>query len=144
MQQPASEPMKEDLPQPQSLADIAALASEKRDLPLKFAVERYMRPVRFETGRIEVAIISGAPAGITGDLGKKLSEWTGRRWMVSVVQAEGAATLQEQAEAEQAEKLAEVRSHPLVAAALETFPGARIVEVIDRDIKHNTDSNEQD
>lgn len=144
LREPVPDSLQDELPQPQSLADIAALASAKRDLPLKFAVERYLRPVRFETGRIEVAVISGAPSGITGDLGKKLSDWTGRRWMVSVVQAEGAATLQQQAEAEQAEKLAEVRSHPLVAAALETFPGARIVDVIDRDIKQDTDSNEQD
>ncbi len=130
--------------QPDSLAAIAALASDKRDLMLKMAVERYMRPVRFEVGRIEVAMTPGAPAGIAGDLGKKLSDWTGLRWMVSVVQAEGAATLHEQAEAEKARKMDEIRAHPLVAAALETFPGARIVDVVDRNTEQDSDTNEQD
>ncbi|MEH6725853.1 MAG: DNA polymerase III subunit gamma/tau [Hyphomicrobiales bacterium] len=130
--------------QPDSLAAIAALASEKRDLMLKMAVERYMRPVRFEVGRIEVAMTPGAPAGIAGDLGKKLSDWTGLRWMVSVVQAEGAATLHEQAEAEKARKMDEIRAHPLVAAALETFPGARIVDVVDRNTEQDSDTSEQD
>lgn len=130
--------------QPNSLADIAAMASDKRDLMLKMAVERYMRPVRFEAGRIEVAMTPGAPAGIAGDLGKKLSDWTGQRWMVSVVQAEGAATLHEQAEADKAQKMAEIRAHPLVAAALETFPGARIVDVVDRDLKQDSDKQDLD
>lgn len=145
-QEPVADPIPGDASELQinSLAAIAELASEKRDLMLKMAVERYMRPVRFEMGRIEVAITPGAPAGITGDLGKKLSDWTGRRWMVSVVQAEGAATLHEQAEADKAKKMAEIRAHPLVAAALETFPGARIVDVVDRDTKQDSDKSEQD
>ncbi len=129
---------------PKSLADIAALASEKRDVMLKLSVERYMRPVRFEVGRIEVAMMPGAASGIAGELGKKLSDWTGQRWMVSVVQAEGGATLHELAEAEKARKMDEIRAHPLVAAALETFPGARIVDVVDRDTEQNSDKNEQD
>lgn len=145
-----SEPVSDPVPdvafekQPNSLADIAALASEKRDLMLKMAVERYMRPVRFEVGRIEVSMTPGAPAGIAGDLGKKLSDWTGSRWMVSVVQAEGGATLHELIEADKAKKMAEIRAHPLVAAALETFPGARIVDVVNREIKQDSDKNEQD
>lgn len=145
-----SEPVSDPVPdvafekQPNSLAAIAALASEKRDLMLKMAVERYMRPVRFEVGRIEVSMTPGAPAGIAGDLGKKLSDWTGSRWMVSVVQAEGGATLHELTEADKAKKMAEIRAHPLVAAALETFPGARIVDVVNREIKQDSDKNEQD
>lgn len=144
--EPVSDPILNGEPQQQlnSLADIAAMASEKRDLMLKMAVERYMRPVRFEAGRIEVAMTPGAPAGIAGDLGKKLSDWTGQRWMVSVVQAEGAATLHEQAEADKTRKMAEIRSHPLVAAALETFPGARIVDVVDRDLSQDTENKDTD
>lgn len=129
---------------PESLADIAALASKKRDVMLKLSVERYMRPVRFEVGRIEVAMLPGAASGIAGDLGKKLSDWTGQRWMVSVVQAEGGATLHELAEAEKARKMDEIRAHPLVAAALETFPGARIVDVVDRETEQDSDKTEQD
>jgi len=144
--EPVSDPSLNDEPQQQlnSLADIAEMASEKRDLMLKMAVERYMRPVRFEAGRIEVAMTPGAPAGIAGDLGKKLSDWTGQRWMVSVVQAEGAATLHEQAEADKTRKMAEIRAHPLVAAALETFPGARIVDVVDRDLSPDTENKNTD
>lgn len=144
--EPVSDPNLNGEPEQQlnSLADIAEMASEKRDLMLKMAVERYMRPVRFEAGRIEVAMTPGAPAGIAGDLGKKLSDWTGQRWMVSVVQAEGAATLHEQAEADKAQKMTEIRAHPLVAAALETFPGARIVDVVDRDLRQDTENKDTD
>ena len=54
---------------------------------IKSALERDVRLVRFEDGRLEIALEPSAPKTLTGDLSKKLAEWTGRRWMV-VVSAE--------------------------------------------------------
>lgn len=134
--------VEEDQPQLASLGDIAQLASEKRDIPLKIDVERHLRLVRFEPGRIEVAVTGGGSAGIAGDLGKKLTGWTGRRWMVSVVHADGEPTLHEQKQAKANRKMEEVLHHPVVRATLEIFPGAEVVEVVDRDIKNKQDETQ--
>lgn len=134
--------VEEDQPQLASLRDIAQLASEKRDIPLKIDVERHLRLVRFEPGRIEVAVTGSGSAGIAGDLGKKLTEWTGQRWMVSVVHADGEPTLHEQKQAKANRKMEEVMQHPVVRATLEIFPGAKVVDVVDRDIKNKTDETQ--
>jgi DNA polymerase-3 subunit gamma/tau len=64
-------------------------------------------------------------------MGELLTKWTGRRWVVSVSREEGAQTLS-QAAARAAERvLSEAAAHPLVKAALETFPGAAIEAVRD-------------
>jgi DNA polymerase-3 subunit gamma/tau len=112
-----------------SFEELIALTGEKRDLSLKSALERDVRLVRFEDGRIEIGLEPSAPKTLTGDLSKKLSDWTGRRWMVIVSADPGAPTLHAQAQSRKAELKDGVRADPLVQAVLTRFPGAEIVDV---------------
>jgi DNA polymerase-3 subunit gamma/tau len=114
-----------------SLEDVVALASQHRDITLKLALERDVRPVRFEQGRIEFSLAAGSSRTLATDLSRRLKEWTGQTWMVAVVNAEGGATLREQAEAARGQRESDAASHPAVKAVLERFPGARIVDVRD-------------
>jgi DNA polymerase III subunit gamma/tau len=109
--------------------DLVALAAEKRDVGLKSALERDVRLVRFEDGRIEIALEASAQKSLTGELSKKLAEWTGRRWMVIVSAEAGMPSLYTQAQTRKAELKDGVRADPLVQAVLTRFPGAEIVEV---------------
>jgi DNA polymerase-3 subunit gamma/tau len=110
-------------------ADLVALAAEKRDVAIKSALERDVRLVRFEDGKLEVALEPGAAQTLVGELSKKLSAWTGRRWMVAVSAEAGIPSLRAQAEARKAELKDGVRADPLVQAVLARFPGAEIVDV---------------
>ncbi|MFZ2068779.1 MAG: DNA polymerase III subunit gamma/tau, partial [Xanthobacteraceae bacterium] len=112
-----------------SFEDLVALATEKRDLTMKSALERDVRLVRFEDGKLEIALEPGASQLLAGELSKKLNAWTGRRWMVVISGEPGAQTLRAQAEAHKAELKDGVRADPLVAAVLAKFPGAEIVAV---------------
>jgi DNA polymerase III subunit gamma/tau len=109
--------------------DLIALASEKRDLQMKTALERDVRLVRCEDGRLEIGLENGAAKAIVGDLARKLSQWTGRRWMVVVSAEVGAPSLKAQSEAKQAELKTGVQAHPLVQSVLTRFPGAEITRV---------------
>ena len=112
-----------------SLEDLVALAAEKRDLAIKSALERDVRLVRCEDGRLEIALEASAPKTLTGELSKKLGDWTGRRWMVIVSAEPGMPSLKAQAETRRAELKDGVRADPLVQAVLTRFPGAEIVDV---------------
>ncbi|KRE11856.1 DNA polymerase III subunit gamma/tau [Bosea sp. Root381] len=114
-----------------SLEDVVALASQNRDITLKIALERDIRPVRFEQGRIEFSLVEGASRTLAQDLSRRLKEWTGQTWMVAVVNAEGGATMREQAVAAKDQRENDAAAHPAVKAVLERFPGARIVDVRD-------------
>jgi DNA polymerase III subunit gamma/tau len=109
--------------------ELVALAGEKRDVGMKSALERDVRLVRFEDGKLEIALEGSAPRTLVGDLSKKLADWTGRRWMVVISAEPGAPSLREQAEAKKAELKDGVRADPLVQAVLNRFPGAEIVSV---------------
>jgi DNA polymerase-3 subunit gamma/tau len=113
----------------QSFEALIALAGEKRDLAMKSALERDVRLVRFEDGKLELALEPSARHTLVGELSKKLSDWTGRRWMVAVSKEAGAPSVKAQAEMRKAEMKDNVRSDPLVQAVLTRFPGAEIVSV---------------
>jgi len=109
--------------------EMIALAAQKRDLGIKAALERDVRLVRCEDGRLEIKLEKSAANTLVNDLARKLSLWTNRRWMVVVSAEEGRPTVKAQAEARQAELKTGVQADPLVQAVLARFPGAEIVGV---------------
>ena len=112
-----------------SFPELIALTAEKRDIGMKMALERDVRLVRCEDGQLEIGLEANAPKGLVHDLQRKLTAWTGKRWIVVVSKEQGAPTVRSQAEAKQAEIERDVESDPLVQAVLERFPGAKIVGV---------------
>lgn len=119
------------LPQPQTLADLVALADKNRDLQLKANIERDLHLVRFEQGRITCRLADGASRTLANDLSKKLQEWTGERWIVALSSEAGAPTLRAQKHAAENQEKAQAENHPLVAAILKAVPGAKIIDVRD-------------
>ena len=109
--------------------DIVALAAEKRDIQMKLALERDMRLVRCEDGRLEIALESVAAKTLVNELSRKLGLWTGRPWMVVVSAETGGPTLKSQNDAKQSALETGVRADPLVKAVLERWPGAEITGV---------------
>jgi DNA polymerase III subunit gamma/tau len=134
---PASEVrvrLPEAQPSPPALAigrfeDLIALAAQKRDLGVKLALERDVRLVRCEDGRLEIALERSAAKTLVNDLARKFSQWTSRRWMVVVSAEEGEPTIRSQNDARQAALKTGVEADPLVQAVLARFPGAEIVDV---------------
>jgi DNA polymerase-3 subunit gamma/tau len=109
--------------------DLIAFIGAQRDMVLKMALERDVRLVRFEDGRLEIALEPTASKALIGDLGQRLSALTGRRWMVIVSAAAGEATVRSQLNAHREEFRRGVQVDPLVQSVLAKFPGAQIVAV---------------
>ena len=112
-----------------SLANIAALADRQRDLAFKVLLKRHVRPVRFEPGRIDVALTSDAPKTLLNDLTARLRAWTGRNWLVSLSKEVGGTTLAEAEQSRRETAILDARADPTVAAILARFPGAKIIDV---------------
>jgi DNA polymerase III subunit gamma/tau len=106
---------------------LVALAHQKRDPMAIAALERDVRPVRFEDGLFEFALASGADAGVVQMLGRKLQEWTGRRWNIAVSNEPGLPTIREQEQARKNARRADLIENPVVRAVMDAFPGAELV-----------------
>ncbi len=102
--------------------DVIALIRSKRDGLLLNEVEKFVRLARYEPGMIEFQPAPGAPNEFPGTLKRRLENWTGVRWVVSVVAEGGADTLAETARDAADDLRRRALEHPLVLAALEAFP----------------------
>jgi len=125
------QPAAQTLPAPHNFMEIAQLFSTKREALLYNFLMRHVQLVQFEKGRLELNIDAEVPVDFAGRVGKHLSEWTGERWTVMLSHAKGAPTLQTQLDASDAQKRTAAKSHPLVAAVLNTFPGAEVTKIIE-------------
>ncbi|MFO1033621.1 MAG: hypothetical protein U1E15_05945 [Hyphomicrobiales bacterium] len=117
---------------PKAFADFAGLVqlvAEKRDVKLKGELERFVRPIRVDDGRIEFALEPQAPPTLANELMRKLEAWTGRRHIVTVAREGGAEPLLKQKKSRQAQALAEAMEDPAVKAVFRFFPKAEILAV---------------
>ncbi|WDR06761.1 hypothetical protein PSQ90_04730 [Devosia rhodophyticola] len=72
----------------------------------------------------------GADPGLIATLSARLQQWTGQRWLVTVSnKAPPGPTIRQIKEQRQQAATAEAHDDPLVHAILETFPGAKVVNV---------------
>ena len=114
---------------PATFAEVVALTLDKKEARLHVNLINNLHLVSFEPGRIEFRPGGDAPPDLAAQLGTFLNETTDRRWEVTVSDAPGGATINQQSQAEDARARAEAADHPLVKAVLETFPGATIEDV---------------
>jgi DNA polymerase-3 subunit gamma/tau len=116
-------------PAPTNFTEVVALFEQRREQVLAHQLGRDVHPVRCEPGRLEFRPTATAQRDLAPRVADLLSQWTGRRWMVSVSGDAGEPTLaQQRAVAEDAQR-AQALAHPLVQAALATFPGATLEAV---------------
>jgi DNA polymerase-3 subunit gamma/tau len=125
----AHAPEPEPAPRLDRYEDVIALAKSQRDLALAYALERDVRLVSFEQGRIEFEPSPGARDDLAKTIARRLLEWTGERWLVALSTASGGVTVGERRDRERQAAIEEARRAPLVRAILEGFPGAEIVDV---------------
>jgi DNA polymerase-3 subunit gamma/tau len=125
----AETPAAAQLPTFARFSDLIAFVGTQRDLQLKATLERDVRLVRFEDGKLEIALEPSASRALIGDLGRRLAALTGRRWMVAVSAEAGEPTMRSQLDARREEFKRGVQAHPVVQRVLARFPGAEIVAV---------------
>jgi DNA polymerase III subunit gamma/tau len=116
-------------PDPQTFEQVVELIGARRDVALQMEVQRFVRPVAFQPGRITFEPAPGAPAHLAPRLAARLKDWTGRTWLIAANGQGGGETLIEVEKKARAAERAEVEADPFVVAVMAAFPGARIGEI---------------
>ena len=123
----APQPNTVALANPRTYLELVALAGERRDILLKTALEQQMRPVAFREKSVEVALVEGADPAVIQILSRRLREWTGQTWGVSVSTRPAAGPTMRDVKDQHAERArAEAAEDPLVKAILDLFPGSTV------------------
>ena len=105
------------------------LVRSQRDVKLLVEVESCIRLVSYQPGRIEFTPTSDAPSDLSQRLGGALQRWTGARWAIILSNMGTAATITEDRTAAEDAIKAEAQQHPLMQAAIASFPNAKIIDI---------------
>ena len=113
-----------------SIADMAKLARDKREMLLAFSIENHVRPIEITDGKLVCSFTDSAPNKLSFDLTKFLSTYTGINWVVETKLEGGEKTQSEVKEEKKNQQLAELKAHPVVGAVLNAFKGAKIEKIV--------------
>lgn len=108
---------------------VVELVRKHRDVKLLVEVEGGVRLAAYQPGRIEFTPSDTAPRDLAARLGTALQNWTGNRWVVTIVAGCAAQTIAEVRDAADNALKAEASAHPLVQAVLAAFPKAKIKRI---------------
>ncbi|MCE9507790.1 MAG: DNA polymerase III subunit gamma/tau [Alphaproteobacteria bacterium] len=112
--------------------DVVALFGQRREAILQSQLMNFVHLVKFEQGHLSLRLKEGAPHNLAGQISNKLGEWTGQRWVVSLSREAGEPTLAEVKQGQQQTVMNDIKAHPVVAEALKSFPGAKIIDIRER------------
>ncbi len=119
---------------PATFEQVAELVGQKRAGILRSGIINNLHLVHFEPGHIDVSLGDRATRELPYELASFLTEHTSRRWTVAISNDPGQPTLQQKWDAAKADEKVRVTQLPLVKAVLETFPGATVTRVRQRDM----------
>ena len=117
------------LPAPRTFTEVVALFESRREARLVHSLMHYVHEVRCEPGVIEFRPEPKAPTDLAARLGELLTQWTGRRWLASVSNAQGKPTLIDQKAAKADDLRTSAENNAIVQAIFKTFPGAKLETV---------------
>ena len=118
----------------QNFQAVIDLVADQRDIGLKHALENGVHLVGFEAaageraGRIDIRLADGQD-NIAQDLTRKLRDWTGQNWVISLSKEQGQETIGALKRTDAERREDEARADPFVKAALAAFPEAEIISV---------------
>ena len=109
--------------------DIIILASKEKEVELKYDLERNVKLVSFNRGKIDISFNERLNKNFIKILSEKLLVWTGERWIISLSKTEGKKTIYDKnLEAKSANLIKEENSE-LARKLLLTFPDAKLIDV---------------
>ncbi|MDC0945414.1 DNA polymerase III subunit gamma/tau [Candidatus Pelagibacter sp.] len=109
---------------------LLKICSEKKEMKLKYELEKNINLVGFEKNRIEISFNDNLDKNFVKDLSIKLFEWTNQRWIITFSKKQGEASIREKEETKKVEFINSAKNSKEYKIILEKFPDADLVDVI--------------
>jgi DNA polymerase-3 subunit gamma/tau len=133
----ASTPIPDDTPHHgvklSTLREIVHELDARREIALKYEIERYVRPAEISWGHFNYTAAPGAPNNLSQRIKDWLEDVSGVEWEVLQSNDGGPESVQERRRRLGDEKLAAAAAMPKVAEALRVFPGSRVLRIDNAD-----------
>ena len=112
-----------------SFNDLLDKANKEKEVELKFDLERNVKLVSFNKGKIDISFNEKLNQSFIKNLTEKLLLWTGERWIISLSKNNNAKSIYEQNMERQSSKLEDFKKSNLAKEFEEAFPDAKLLDV---------------
>tara|TARA_Y100000590_G_scaffold439995_1_gene564802 strand:- start:12626 stop:14302 length:1677 start_codon:yes stop_codon:yes gene_type:complete len=79
-----------------SFEDLIKLSSLKKEIELKYELEKNVNLIKFSQGKIDISFNENLGKNFVRNLSERLLAWTGKRWVITLTKKEGQKTFAEQ------------------------------------------------
>jgi len=112
-----------------SFDDLLSVCTSKKEIKLKYELEKNVNLVKFERNRIEISFNDNLDKDFVKDLSSKLYEWTRERWIITFSKSKGEMSVKEKQKNKKDELMNEVKSLEIYKKVMEKFPDAELIDV---------------
>jgi len=109
--------------------DLLEICSSKKEIKLKYELEKNVNLVSFEDQRIEISFNEDLDKDFIKDLSSKLYEWTKNRWIITLSKTKGQPSKKEKEVNQKKELIESVINSLTYKNILEKFPDAELIDV---------------
>jgi len=109
--------------------DLIDRANKEREVELKFDLERNVKLVSFNKGKIDISFNEKLNQNFIKNLTEKLLLWTGERWIISLSKNNDAKSVYEKNMEKKSSKLKEFEKSDLAKEIQEAFPDVKLTGI---------------
>jgi len=112
-----------------SFDDLLDICTQKKEIKLKYELEKNVNLVKFEINSIEISFNDNLDKDFVKDLSSKLFEWTGERWIITFSKSKGDMSVKEKQKNKKDELINEIKSSEIYKMVIKKFPDAELLDV---------------
>tara|TARA_B100000530_G_scaffold18479_1_gene12323 strand:- start:1692 stop:3377 length:1686 start_codon:yes stop_codon:yes gene_type:complete len=112
-----------------SFQDLIDQANKEKEVELKFDLERNVKLVSFNKGKIDISFNERLNKSFIKNLTEKLLLWTGERWIISLSKNNDAKSIYEKNMEKKSSKLEDFKKSDIAKQIEEAFPDAKLIDI---------------
>ena len=112
-----------------SFDQLLKVCNLKKEIKLKYEIEKNVHLVSFENKRIEISFNDDLDKEFIKILSSKLYEWTGDRWIITLSKEKGELSIKEKAVNLKKNSLEHAKKGEVYKKILENFPDAELIDI---------------
>ena len=109
--------------------DLIEICSKKKEIKLKYELEKNVNLVKFEKNRIEISFNESLDKDFVKDLSSKLFEWTGERWIITFSKLKGQISVKDKEKNVKKKLMDEMKNSEIFKSVMDKFPDAELIDV---------------
>ncbi len=116
-----------------SFQDLINLANKEKEIELKYDLERNVKLVSFNRGKIDISFNEKLNKNFIKNLTEKLLSWTGERWIISLSKNSNAKSMYEKNQEDKNNMIEEFKKSKVAQDIQKAFPDAKLIDLTDEE-----------